>query len=84
MANLVRIGVGEGFATYTGTFEGEPAFIADCGTLARMFDDDKIPEPITLEVFDTEAARDEYIEELRRTRPQELGYSRPRILGEDG
>jgi hypothetical protein len=77
-AKLVRIGVGEGFATYLGTFEGKPAFIADSGTLAGMLDeDDQIENPVHVEVFDTVEARDRYVEDLRRARPSALGI-RPR------
>jgi hypothetical protein len=62
LTDLVRVGGGEGYATYTGRFEGQPSFVADCGTLADLLDeDDPIEEPVTVTIFGSEAERTEYV-----------------------
>jgi len=67
LSNLARHGGGEGYATYTGCFDGKPAFIVDCGTLADfLHEDDSIKDPIDVDVFDTEAERSAFLEALRQ------------------
>ncbi|MGB7216416.1 MAG: hypothetical protein WBE98_15415 [Gammaproteobacteria bacterium] len=77
VVRLVRIGAGEGFATFLGTFEGKPAFIADSGTLVDLLDPiedrDLIETAVHVEVFDSVEARDRYVQELRETKPLALG-----------
>ncbi|MEI9937861.1 MAG: hypothetical protein WDO69_11640 [Pseudomonadota bacterium] len=74
IAALAPIGCGEGFATYTGTFEGRPAFLVDCGTMNDLLDEeDRLGDSVTVHVFESEAARDHYVDELRRRSPAALG-----------
>jgi hypothetical protein len=76
ITNLRRVGAGEGFATYTGLFEGKAAFIADCGTLNDIMDEeDRYDDSVTVRVFESEAARDRFVEQLRRASPAALGMS---------
>ncbi len=63
MANLLSVGGGEAFGTFTGDFEGKPAFLVDCSTMNEFLDaDDQIAEPVTVYVFDSDEARRMYIE----------------------
>jgi hypothetical protein len=73
LTELTRVGGGEGFTTYTGKFEGEPAFIADSGTMADFLDAEDAVDLVSVRVFENETARDEYLEVLRRTSPSALG-----------
>jgi len=57
----VRHCAGEGFATYTGLFEGMPAFIADCGTLADLLDEDSTEDSVTVTVFVSDAERTAWV-----------------------
>ena len=77
LTELAPIGGGEGFATYTGRFEGEPAFIADSGTMAEFLDAEDAVALVSVSVFVTETARDEYLELLGRTSPGALGPQGP-------
>lgn len=71
LSELVRHGGGEGYATYTGLFEGRPAFIADCGTLADLLDEeDSIENSVTVNVFESEVERAAYLETLRSAKPR--------------
>ena len=73
IAALGPIGGGEGFATYTGTFEGRPAFLVDCGTMNDLLDEEDISDNnVTVHVFESEAARDQYVNALRRRSPVAL------------
>jgi hypothetical protein len=61
LTDLVRNGAGEGYVAYVGSFEGQPAFVADCATLSDLLDqDDAIEEPVTVTIFDSEAERADY------------------------
>jgi hypothetical protein len=74
LTKLTKIGMGEGFVTYTGELDGRPAFIADCGTLADMLsDEDAIQAPVTVHVFPEPSALQHYVDELRKTKPAALG-----------
>jgi ADP-ribosylglycohydrolase len=71
---LHRIGTGEGFATFTGVFDGKPALIVDSGTLNDLMDeDDRVEDPVLVRVFHDDAARTRYIEQLRRQSWASLG-----------
>lgn len=77
LADLVHLGAGEGFATYSGRFEGKPALIVDSGTLADfMDDDDDVTENVGVTVSATVSARDRHIEELRRRQASSFGRIR--------
>jgi len=74
IADLTPNSGGEGFATYTGTFEGKPAFIVDCGTMNDLLDEeDRSDDSITVHFFGDRAARDHHVDELRRRSPAALG-----------
>jgi hypothetical protein len=75
VTDLARIGMGEGFSTYTGHFEGKPAFLVDCGTLADMLDEDEvIDDAVTVHVFEDVSARSDYLEHhLKRASPGAIG-----------
>lgn len=74
ITKLRRIGTGEGFVTYTGEFEGKPAFIVDCGTMDDFLDEeDRSTDNVTVRVFEHDTAREDYIEKLRRKSPAALG-----------
>jgi len=73
LTNLVRLGTGEGFSTFTALFEGKPAFVVNCGTMNDFLDDDDtVEDPVPVEVFETDADRDAHVEHLRRTSPTAL------------
>lgn len=74
LTDLSPIGGGEGFGTYTGMFEGVPAFIADSGTMADFVDEEDLNELVSVQVFENETARDAYVESLERTSPGALGH----------
>lgn len=74
LTNLVRIGMGEGFSTYSGQFEGKPAFIVHCGTMDDFLnEEDRATDNVTVRIFETDAARDGYIDKLRQESPAALG-----------
>jgi hypothetical protein len=76
ITNLRRVGAGEGFATYTGLFQGKAAFFADCGTMNDMMaEEDGCDDSVTVRIFESEAARDRFVEQLRRASPETLGMS---------
>lgn len=76
ITNLRRVGAGEGFASYTGLFQGKAAFFADCGTMNDvMAEEDGYDDGVTVRVFESEAARDRFVEELRRASPDALAMS---------
>lgn len=76
ITNLCRVGAGEGFATYTGLFQGKAAFFADCGTMNDiMAEEDGCDDSVTVRIFESEAARDRFVEQLRRASPETLGMS---------
>ena len=81
ITSLQRLGTGEGFVTYIGLFEGKPAFIVDCGTMNDIMDEeDRYDDSVTVRVFESEAARDRFIDETRRQSPGALAMAD----GEDG
>lgn len=62
IADLERIGGGEGFATYRGTFGNRPAVIVDCGTMLDLLDEnDQYDDPVTVYVFEDEQRRRRFI-----------------------
>lgn len=74
IAALKSTGGGEGFATYTGNFEGKPAFIVDCGTMMDVLDEeDRSDDSVNVYLFESDRARDRYVDELRRRSPAALG-----------
>ena len=74
ITNLRRMGRGEGFATYVGHFENKAAFLIDCGTMNDiMAEEDRYDDSVTVRVFESEAARDRFVEQLRRASPEALG-----------
>ena len=74
ITNLRRMGRGEGFATYVGHFENKAAFLVDCGTLNDMVDeDDRRDDSVMVRIFENDAARDRFVEQLKRTSPGALG-----------
>lgn len=74
IANIVALGTGEGFSTFTGTFGGRPALFIDCGTVNAVLDEeDRVTSPVTVYIFDGQTERNAYIENMRRTRPDVLG-----------
>lgn len=74
LTDLVRIGMGEGFSTYSGQFEGKPAFVVDCGSMDDFLnEEDRSTDNVTVHVFNTDAARDGYIAKLRQESPAALG-----------
>jgi len=74
ITNLRRMGRGEGFATYVGHFESKPAFLVDCGTMNDLMDeDDRCDDSVIVRVFESDAARDDFVEQLKRTSPGALG-----------
>lgn len=67
IAALTPMGGGEGFATYTGRFEGKPAFIVDCGTMMDILDEeDRSDDPVTVHVFESEEGRRRFIDQHPR------------------
>lgn len=80
ITNLRRMGRGEGFATYVGHFENRAAFLVDCGTLNDIMDeDDRCDDSVIVRVFENDAARDRFVEQLKLTSPGALG-----VQDEDG
>ncbi len=76
ITNLRRVGAGEGFATYTGLFEGKAALLTDCGTMNDiMNEEDRYDDSVTVRVFESEAARDRFVEQLRRASQGAQGMS---------
>lgn len=78
IADLIRLGGGEGFATYSATFEGKPAVITDSGTLADFLNEEDLASfgPfVSVDVFDTEEERATHLEELGRRHPRSVGRS---------
>lgn len=74
ITNLRRMGRGEGFATYVGHFENKAAFFVDCGTMNDIMDeDDRRDDSVIVRVFENDAARDRFVEQLKRTSPGALG-----------
>jgi hypothetical protein len=74
ITNLHRMGRGEGFATYVGHFESKPAFLVDCGTMNDLMDeDDRCDDSVIVRVFESDAARDRFVEQLQRESPQAFG-----------
>jgi hypothetical protein len=74
--------MGEGFSTYAGQFEGKPAFIVDCGTMDDFLnEEDRSADNVTVRVFRDDAARDGYIDKLRRESPAALGCASPTMRG---
>ncbi|MEI9937506.1 MAG: hypothetical protein WDO69_09835 [Pseudomonadota bacterium] len=77
LTNLTEIGAGEGFVTYTGTLDGKPAFIADCGTLADMLsEEDAIHDSVTVRAFAKPSALQRYLDDLRDANSAALGRRR--------
>lgn len=78
LTNLVRLGIGEGFSTFTALFGGKPAFVVNGGTVNEFLnDEDAIEDAVSVEVFETEAERDAHVEHLRHTSPTALGVAPP-------
>jgi len=74
LTHLVRLGGGEGFTTYRGEFEGQPAFVVDSGTMNEFLaKDDAIVDPVSVQIFETDAERDAYWEQLRDGNPAAFG-----------
>lgn len=73
LMGLVRLGTGEGFATYVGEFEDRPAIIVDSGTMLDLLDQEDDHDSVTVHVFESDAALDRHVEELLRRSPSALG-----------
>lgn len=74
LTEIKALGGGEGFGTYVGRFEGKPAFIVDSGTMAAFIDEEEaLGQLVSLTVFESEAARDEYLEDLMKRVPGAVG-----------
>jgi len=60
LTNVVAFKAGEGYQTYLVDFEGSPALLMDCGTLADFLDEHDDVPTLTVRVFETTADRDRY------------------------
>ena len=62
MADVRRVGGGEGFGLYAASFEGQFAVLADCSTLNDFLEEgDADPLPVKVLLFESEAARASYL-----------------------
>jgi hypothetical protein len=74
LTNLIEIGGGEGFVTYTGELDGRPALIVDNGTLADIFgEEDMMAAPVAVQVFADVSSLQRCVQALRRLHPSPLG-----------
>jgi hypothetical protein len=73
ITELIELGVGEGFATFTCAIDKRPAFAVDCGTLSE-FMEGEAGDSVLVHVFESVDARAAYLKQLD---PRALGR-RPR------
>lgn len=67
LSGLLRVGGGEGFGLYTASFEGQFATVADSSTLNEFLEEDEVNDfPVSVMVFENQAARDAYVASLLR------------------
>jgi hypothetical protein len=62
LEDLLPLGGGEGFATFTAVFRGKPALVVDSGTMNEHLPaDEQNKEPVSLFMFETVGEREAFV-----------------------